>query len=154
MKIIKLVLGTVFGLATVVYLIEFIRVLGKASFSTWGLTDVILSFVALAIGTLFTIWTFQSALGKRAPKEEPPNVDLHISQAPGSAVSYLLVALVPLTFWIPLIGPIVSWLAIRQARWITLPDWVSFLLVLLFFVAIAVTITCALVLAMDLLGRR
>jgi hypothetical protein len=152
MMVVKIILGTIFGLATIGYLVQFIQVLVSVRFSTEGIVDITGAFFALCVGALFTIWSFQSAFGKQAPEAPEEGVDM--SLAPNATVSWVLIVFVPLTFWVPLVGPIIAWIGIRRARWVTMPDWIAFCLALLFFIAVAVTGACALALGLPLLGIR
>jgi len=77
MKTVKIALGTVFGLATVCYLVLFLQALTKFilvwardGYSPRGLSETGSAFAALCIGVAFTTWTFQSAFKKRMPQQE------------------------------------------------------------------------------------
>ena len=153
--VVMTILGTICGLATIGYLVQFIWVLVRSGFSPEGLTEIASALVALCIGTFFTKWSFQSAFGirDREASEEAEEV-IDASLAPSATVTWLFIALTPLTFWVPLAGPIIAWIGIRRARWVRMPDWIAFCLALLFFIAVAVTGGCALVFGLPLLGVR
>ena len=77
MKLIKIVLGTIFGLATVCYvvlflqtLVRFVRVWVTWGYSAQGLSETGSALVAVCIGVFFTKWTLGSAFRKRAPPQE------------------------------------------------------------------------------------
>lgn len=77
MKIIKVIFGTVLGLATVCYvalfaqtLIRFIHVWVTAGYSPQGLSETGGALVAVCIGAAFTVWTFQSAFRKPTSRKE------------------------------------------------------------------------------------
>jgi hypothetical protein len=154
MKTVKVVLGTVFGLATIVYLVQFIWVLARASFSAGGILDVFGAFVALCFGTLFTIWSFQSAFRKQSPDDSEIEEVVDTSLAPNATVSWLFIILIPLAFWIPVLGPTIGWIGIRRARWVRMPDWVAFLLACFFFIGVAITVAFVIGLSLTILGRR
>ena len=76
-KTVKIVLGTVFGLASLCYLVvflqyltEFIRVWASVGYSPKGLSETGCVFAALCIGVAFTTWTFQSAFKQRMPQQD------------------------------------------------------------------------------------
>jgi len=72
--------------------------------------------------------------------------------APNATVSMLLLVGVPFVFWIPFFGLIWASVAIYRAHWLSLPDWLSFILVCLFFLAIGISLVTVLVFAMDVAG--
>jgi hypothetical protein len=79
----------------------------------------------------FVYWT------ERKPRSFP---------APNIRTSKLLVAITPLLFWVPVLGMVVSTAAVHRAYWLILPDWISSLLAVCFFVAALITfcvcVTC------------
>ena len=153
MKAIKIIFGTLFGLATVAYLVQFVQVLAKATFSTRGIVDIFAAFFALAVGALFTIWSFQSALGKHVREEPEVEKTVDMSLAPNATVTWLSIILIPLTFWIPLFGPVIGWIGIRRARWVHMPDWIAFLLACFFFIGVAFTLAYLIAMCLPLFGR-
>ncbi len=60
--------------------------------------------------------------------------------APSLEISKLLVATVPVVFWVPVFGLIVTSVAIDRAYWLVLPDWISSCLAACFFVAATITL--------------
>jgi hypothetical protein len=68
LKLVKIILGTVFALATLCYAVQFaatllrsVRVWTTVGYSPQGLSQTGGAAAALAIGTAFTVWTFRSA---------------------------------------------------------------------------------------------
>jgi hypothetical protein len=59
--------------------------------------------------------------------------------APSLKTSKLLVAMVPVVFWVPIFGMIAASAAIDRAYWLILPNWISSCLAACFFVAAAIT---------------
>ncbi|MBU4272156.1 MAG: hypothetical protein KKE86_07930 [Planctomycetes bacterium] len=77
MKIIKIFLGTVFGLMTICYitlfvqsLIRFIHVWATTGYSPQGLSETGASLAAVCLGVAFTTWAFRSAFRKQMPRQE------------------------------------------------------------------------------------
>ena len=77
MKIIKIVLGTVFGLMTVCYitlfaqsLIHFIRAWATTGYSPQGLSETGAALAAVCLGIAFTTWTFRSAFRKQITQQD------------------------------------------------------------------------------------
>ena len=60
--------------------------------------------------------------------------------APSVQTGKLLVAMVPVVFWVPVIGMVVTSVAIDRAYWLILPDWISSCLATCFFVSALVTL--------------
>jgi hypothetical protein len=152
---VMIILGTVCGLATIVYLVESLLILIRTDFSPRGFTEIGSALFALCIGALFTKWSFQSAFGIRDPEDaEGADEVVDMSLAPSATVTWLFIVLTPLTFWVPLAGPVIAWIGIRRARWVTMPDWIAFCLALLFFIAVIVTGGFVLFFGLPLLGIR
>ncbi len=72
--------------------------------------------------------------------------------APSVKTSKLLVAIVPLVFWVPIFGMIVTSAAIDRAYWLILPDWISSALAACFFVAAAITLVVLVAVSVVLVG--
>ena len=111
-------------------LAAFVRALARADFSIKAIVEIASAFFVICAIALFTKWSFHHAFGK-PPSDESESLDAFL--APNPVVSWLLIILIPLAFWIPILGPIIGWIGIRRARWVTMPDWVAGLLACLFF---------------------
>ncbi len=83
MKVVKVILGTLFGLATIrgivlflQTLLRFIRVWATSGYSAQGLSETGAALTAVCILVAFTKWTFESAFREATPvKEELVNDD-------------------------------------------------------------------------------
>ena len=76
------------------------------------------------------------------------------SDAPNATVSIIVLALVPFTFWIPLLGLIITSFAIHRAHWLALPDWISFIVACLWFLALGITLVLGVFFGVDFFTGR
>jgi hypothetical protein len=121
MKIIKIALGTVFGLATVGYLalfldtlVKFILVWVKVGYSPLGLADTGAALAVLCIGATFTIWSFQSAFQRPVPQEQQTQDGTESELEEPDFWDRLLAVLSIALFWAPCVGLAVAVIAFLQ----------------------------------------
>jgi cytochrome c biogenesis protein CcdA len=121
MKIIKIALGTVFGLATVGYLAQFLQTLinfilvwVRVGYSPRGLADTGAALAALCIGATFTIWTFKSAFRRSTPKQEQTEDGASPELEEPDFWDRFLAVLSIALFWAPCVGLVVAVIAFLQ----------------------------------------
>ena len=126
MKLFKILLGTVFGLATVFYLAQFLQTLNKfilvwvrGGYSPRGLADTGATLAVLCIGATFTIWTFQSAFRKQNLQQDTtgdaPESEFEEPDFWDRLLAVLSIAL----FWAPCLGMVVAVIAFLQNYLVT-----------------------------------
>lgn len=92
----------------------------------------LIGFVVILVGDFVGGVAWLMGWLERAPRSFP---------APSVKNSKLLVALVPVVFWIPIFGMIVTCAAIYRAYWLILPNWISLLLSVCFFASATLNIS-------------
>ena len=69
--------------------------------------------------------------------------------APNAIITKICVAAVPLVFWVPLVGFLFVSFALYRTHWLNLPNWLSFVLVCFFYLAVAITLVWGLIFVME-----